>query len=339
MPQTMTSTEIKQELGRRIEVVNRPEFLDSRIRPHFSDAEVNGGSWKTRVLQLDGTGAATLELSIDGHKVFAKFYHPDDDNAPLIYEKLKALRAAGFGPGERYQVVEPLDFIPEYGMLLTRGADGPAVSDSIEGDWDALLSGAVESARWLGKLHSSPVRIGPPRSLAASSELLSVARRLAKVMTRSPGHLGTADGMIREMERMAEETVDGILVQGHGQYRPIHVFIGGSSVTVIDMDRSRPYDPAYDVVEFLVRMRKSVLKYAGSVEPANAPTDAFLETYISAVPDRSYLSNLSFHWARFILHGLNGEMKDDKSGDPEFDRIIAFYHSEFENVLEGRFGV
>jgi hypothetical protein len=201
------------------------------------------------------------------------------------------------------------------------------------------LSGAVESARWLGKLHSSPVRIGPPRSLAASSELLSVARRLAKVMTRSPGHLRTADGMIREMERMAEETVDGILVQGHGQYRPIHVFIGGSAVTVIDMDRSRPYDPAYDVVEFLVRMRKSVLKYAGSVEPANAPTDAFLQTYISAVPDRSYLSNLSFHWARFILHGLNGEMKDDNSGDPEFDRIIAFYHSEFENVLEGRFGV
>jgi hypothetical protein len=270
--------------------------------------------------------------------VFAKFYRPDE-NVPLIYEKLKALRAAGFGPGEHYQVVEPLDFIPEYGMLLTRGADGPAVSDSIEGDWDALLSGAVESARWLGKLHSSPVRIGPPRSLAASSELLSVARRLAKVMTRSPGHLGTADGMIREIERMAEDTVDGILVQGHGQYRPIHVFLGGSSVTVIDMDRSRPYDPAYDVVEFLVRMRKSVLKYAGSVEPADAPTDAFLQTYISAVPDRSYLSNLSFHWARFILHGLNGEMKDDNSGDPEFDRIIAFHHSEFENVLEGRFGV
>ena len=67
MPQTMSSKEIKQELGRRIELVNRPEFLDSRIRPHFSDAEVNGGSWKTRVLQLDGTGAATLELSIDGH--------------------------------------------------------------------------------------------------------------------------------------------------------------------------------------------------------------------------------------------------------------------------------
>jgi hypothetical protein len=32
-------------------------------------------------------------------------------------------------------------------------------------------------------------------------------------------------------------------------------------------------------------------------------------------------------------------MKDDMSGDPEFDHIIAFYHSEFENVLEGRFGV
>jgi hypothetical protein len=339
MIQAMSSKEIKRDLGRRIAAVNRPEFLDSRIRPHFSDAEVNGGGWETRVLQLDGTGAATLEINLDGHKVFAKFYHPGDDNAPLIYDKLKTLRASGFGPGERYQVVEPLGFIPEYGLLLTRGAEGPAVSDSIDGDEEALLSGAVQSARWLAKLHSSPVRIGAPRSLAASSELLSVARRLAKVMTRSPEHLKTADRMIREMERMAEETVDGILVQGHGQYRPIHVFIGGSSVTVIDMDRSRPYDPAYDVVEFLHRMRKAVLKHAGSAEPADAPTEAFLETYISAVSDRSCLANLSFHWARFILHGLNGEMKDDQTGDPEFDRDIAFYHSEFENVLDGRFSI
>ena len=191
MPQTTTSTEIKQELGRRIEVVNRPEFLDSRIRPHFSDAELNGGSWKTPVLQLDGTGAATLELSIDGHKVFAKFYRPDE-NAPLIYEKLKALRAAGFGPGERYQVVEPLDFIPEYGMLLTRGVDGPPVSESIGVDDEALLSGVRESARWVARLHACPVRIGKPRSLLESSEVLSVVRRLAKVMTRHPAHLERA---------------------------------------------------------------------------------------------------------------------------------------------------
>lgn len=335
----MTSKEIKQDLSRRIEMVNQPGFLDSRVRPHFSDAEVNGSSWETRVLQLDGTGAATLEINLGDHKVFAKFYHPGDVNAPLIYEKLKALRANGFGRGRRYQVVEPLDFIPEYGMLLTKGADGPAVADYIGEDWNALLSGVVESARWLARLHSSPVRIGTPRSLAASSELLSVARRLAKVMTRSPGHLKTADGMIREMEKMAEETVDGVLVQGHGQYRPIHVFVGGSAVTVIDMDRSRPYDPSYDVVEFLVRLRKSVLNHAGSAEPADASTRAFLETYISAVPDRSYLANLSFHWARFILHGLNGEMKDEQTGNPDFDRAIAFYHSEFEHVLEGRFGV
>ena len=47
-------------------------------------------------------------------------------------------------------------------MLLTREPMVRLFLDSIEGDWDALLSGAVESARWLGKLHSSPVRIGPP---------------------------------------------------------------------------------------------------------------------------------------------------------------------------------
>ena len=39
MPQTMSSQEIKQELGRRIEVVNRPEFLDLRGPPALSDAD------------------------------------------------------------------------------------------------------------------------------------------------------------------------------------------------------------------------------------------------------------------------------------------------------------
>ena len=183
------------------------------------------------------------------------------------------------------------------------------------------------------------LRVGAPNSLLVTGELTSLAKRLAKVAAEHPGYVDAALDMLEGLDGLSRDTVDGVLAQSHGQYRPIHVFRGGSSVTVIDMDRSRPYDPAYDVVEFLVRMRKSVLKYAGSVEPADAPTDAFLETYISAVQDRSYLSNLSFHWGRFILHGLNGEMKDDQTGDPEFDRIIAYYHSEFENVLEGRFGV
>jgi hypothetical protein len=337
MIQATSTREVKRELGRRIEMVRRPEFLDGRIRPYLAAQDEANGSWETDVLQLDGTGAATLEINIGDQKVFGKFY--PGDNGPLIYEKLKALRAGGFGPDDRYQVVEPLGFIPEYGMLLTRGVDGPPVSEAIGVDDEAFLSGVRESARWVARLHACPVRIGKPRSLLESSEVLSVVRRLAKVMTRHPAHLERAVAMVRQMEELAEDTVDGLLVQTHGQYRPIHVFISDSSVAVIDLDRSRPCDPSRDVAEFVHRLRVMMYRDQGTVERAEAPTRAFLETYASEIPDRSYLTNLRFHWSRYVFHSLSKELKDSESTDLESGPSAAFYRSEFENVIQDRYGV
>jgi hypothetical protein len=105
------------------------------------------------------------------------------------------------------------------------------------------------------------------------------------------------------------------------------------------MDRSRPFDPAHDVVEFIHRLRKMTFKCTGSVEPADTPTRAFLQTYSSAVQDRSYLTNLRFHWARFIFHSLNNEVKGVAAENAESERSVAFYRSEFENVIQDRYGV
>jgi aminoglycoside phosphotransferase (APT) family kinase protein len=188
-------------------------------------------------------------------------------------------------------------------------------------------------------LHACPVRIGKPRSLLESSEVLSVVRRLAKVMTRHPAHLERAVAMVRQMEELAEDTVDGLLVQTHGQYRPIHVFISDSSVAVIDLDRSRPCDPSRDVAEFVHRLRVMMYRDQGTVERAEAPTRAFLETYASEIPDRSYLTNLRFHWSRYVFHSLSKELKDSESTDLESDPSVAFYRSEFENVIQDRYGL
>ena len=267
----MASTkDVKRELSRRVDIVTQPRCLESQIRPYLrAEAGVNG-DWQTRVVQLDGTGAATIEIGLGGQqRVFAKLY--PDESGSLIYEKLKTLRTCGFGPGERYQAVEPLDFIPEYGMLLTKGAEGLPVSAHIGVDEGAVLAGAREAAIWLAKLHNTPLRIGPPRALLDSGELLPLARRLAKTLCRRPQFLGLALEMIQALEDLAGDTVEGLLVQSHGQYRPIHVFIGDSTVTVIDLDRSRPCDPARDTAEFLHRLRMTTFWHTGSVEPADAP--------------------------------------------------------------------
>src|SRR5919198_501286 len=106
--------DVKRELGRRVSAVTQPQFVESRIRPCLGAERGANGRYETQVLQLDGTGAATVEFAFgESDKVFAKLY-PNENGRP-IYEKLQALRAAGFGPDSRYQAVEPLGFISEYG--------------------------------------------------------------------------------------------------------------------------------------------------------------------------------------------------------------------------------
>jgi len=145
MTQVTTIEEVKQQLTQSMEMVKRPEYLDAEIRPYLEAENGANGNWETRVLQLDGPGAATLEISLNSERIFGKFF--PNDSGPSVYEKLKVLRAAGFGSGERYQVVEPLSFTPEYRMLLTRGVKGLAVSEFIGVNDDAVLSGVEEAAR------------------------------------------------------------------------------------------------------------------------------------------------------------------------------------------------
>ena len=111
MTQATTIKEVKQQLTQSMEMVKRPEYLDAEIRPYLEFENGANGNWETRVLQLDAMGAATLEITLNGERVFGKFFA--DDSSPFVYQKLNVFRAAGFGPGERYQVVEPLSFTPD----------------------------------------------------------------------------------------------------------------------------------------------------------------------------------------------------------------------------------
>lgn len=335
----MVSTkEVKRELSQRAERVTQPQFLNERVRPLVGLDSDEAGRWESRVIQLDGTGACTVELKLDGEQVaFGKLF--PDDSGPAMYAKLQELRSAGFGAKQHYQSVEPLGFIAEYDMLLTRPALGPAVADHIGTNNVALTEGAMKAGKWLAKLHTLPIRIGAAKPLLESGELLPLARRIAKTVHRRSESLALLLEMIGELEKLAEESVEGLMVQSHGQYRPIHVFVNDSTVMVIDLDRSRPCDPARDIAEFLHRLRMTTFWRMGSVEGANAPTEAFLSAYISMVPGKSYLTNLRFHWARYVFHSLNNKLKKQDSAERDLDHTIAFYRSEFENVINGCFGL
>jgi hypothetical protein len=332
------SRQVKRGQVTRAETVCAPAFLDRFVRPHLGPAAAHGGgTWRTTVIQLDGSGAATVRISLDGcAPVYAKLFPFED--GPAVYAKLQALRAAGMGAGQRYQTVEPVAWHDEHRVLLCRAARGQALSELVAGDVDQLTAAAAEAGRWLGRLHGRALRIGTPASLLVTGELTSLAKRLAKVVVDHPDYLDVALGMLERLDGLSRDTVDGLQVQSHGQYRPIHVFLSPEVVTVIDLDRSVPGDPARDVAEFLHRLRLGVHSATGDIARADPPCAAFLAAYRESAP-ADHLANLPFHWARYVFHSLTRKVKTGEAGTgaPE-DAVLGLYRSEFDRVAQGRAG-
>jgi hypothetical protein len=327
---------VMQEQRARAERVRAPEFLDRYVRPHLGrGAPADGAAWRTQVIQLDGSGAATLQVALPGvEPVFAKLFPFGD--GPAVHAKLIALRAAGLGEGQRYQVVEPLAWYDEEQVLLCRQAPGHPLSDLLAGDVEALAAATAEAGRWLSRLHGSDLRIGRPQSLLVTGELTSLAKRLVKVAAQHPGYAREARVMLDRLDALTYDTVDGLQAQSHGQFRPIHVFLTPDVVTVIDLDRSAPADPARDVAEFLHRLRLGVHGETGDIGRADRACSTFLAAYReSAGADN--LVNLRFHWARYVFHSINSQLKAGESGDGT-DGDVRILRSEFDRILDGGAG-
>ncbi|HSL37102.1 MAG TPA: hypothetical protein VK883_09745, partial [Arthrobacter sp.] len=110
MNRTQIRTQMRQVMEQQADRADRvctPEFLELYVRPHLgADAAGGGGTWTTQVIQLDGSGAATVQVELDGGPpVFAKLFPYED--GPAVHAKLQALRGAGLGTGSAYQAVEP----------------------------------------------------------------------------------------------------------------------------------------------------------------------------------------------------------------------------------------
>ena len=323
----------RENLGRRIEECSRPDFIRTHVHTALrgrGERELDGAC-RVTIVQNDGTGAATIAYEIDGAvRVFGKLY--EDDSGRHSYRVLRTLWTVGFNEASRYQVSEPLGFIPACNLMLIRAADGPPVSSAI--DDAGLAAGAREAARWLVQLHATSARIGAPRYPWEVYHKLM--HRLAKASAAHPDHV---DGMMELADRF-ERLADAVrprFVQTHGQFRHIHVFLNGGHVTVIDLDRSRPADPAKDVAEFLHRMRTRRFKATAGASRAEEATRSFLAELSAAPADN--LANLPFYWCYHVLVSLWRFMKSAAPEDPGWRQMVPFYLSEFDRAADANTGV
>jgi hypothetical protein len=254
-----------------------------------------------------------------------------DESGGHSFRTLRRLWEAGFDASQRYRVSEPFGFDEQMNLMLIRYAPGRCLDDILPEDPEGALEGVREAARWIARLHANPVRFGPPEQ--PWYIFLKLCDRLSKAAAAHPDLQKEFSELSVRLRDVGEGRRDVGLVQTHGQYRPIHVYVSDHAVTVIDLDRSAPADPSRDIAEFVHRLRSTVYRERGRKKVADALTAAFLREYASLSPRN--LSNLPFYLGFLVLVSLCRHAKSMRRDDPEWDPVMSHYLEEFDDALSG----
>jgi aminoglycoside phosphotransferase (APT) family kinase protein len=287
---------------------------------------------KTTVVQNTGTGRLTLRYDFGSDQaLYAKLY--TDELGPHSYAVMKELWDHGFGRNSRFQVPEPLAFLPEHNFVLMRGVAGQPLGAALNGNGSVdLIEGCRKAARWLAAFHRSSVRVGETEPDWDSLKIFRVSVRLIKAAaTRPEERSALLDYMHSLKARLKDFPANAPVAQTHGRYHHEHVFISGDQVSVIDLDRSRPTNPAKDVAEFLRVLRMSAFRTHPDMRRADEASGAFLDEYLSQLPEVA--TSLPYYWSAFLWLSLFGFMKKLGPDDPRRPGLLEFHSSEIERAM------
>jgi aminoglycoside phosphotransferase (APT) family kinase protein len=292
---------------------------------------VPGRECNATEVQNTGTGRVTIRYELDAATVvFAKRYI--DGLGVHSYQVQKAFWEDGFGKNSKFRVPEPLGFLPEQNVLLMREAQGIPLTRLLgdrSGEWKA---GVRDAARWLASFHRSSLRIGDPEPEWDSLKTFRMATRLVKAAAARPAQRMLLLDLVHMLkERLAALPSGRPVVQTHGRFHHDHVYLSADAVSVIDLDRSRPTDPAKDVAEFVRVLRLAAFRAGVKETLTDEVTNAFLAQYLALVPKAS--AGLPHYWLSFLALSYLGHLRK-AAPDGTSAAVTAFHEREIRRVSE-----
>ena len=315
----------------RVPALACPEFVARQVGRLLGNGALKTGC-KVEVVQNAGAPRMTLRYMFDeGATVYGKVY--TDGAGQASYSWLRRLWENGFGAGSPLRVSEPLGFCAEENLLLTRAAPGAPLSARLrQKPIEQVLPGMRAAARWLARLHASTLA-GLPRELACNRvKIFELTDRIGKAAASYPADLSLLLDLLQRLRTLAP--AEGVaLVPTHGQYSPANVFVDGSDVTVIDIDRLSLSDPAKDVAMFLFR----AVFIRAQATGAAAETERIASEFVDAYREHAGrpLESLPYYTALFALNAFAKCAKDHAAGDPVRRQAEAVHLDRFERCFPG----
>jgi|ERR1043166_1431994 hypothetical protein len=238
----------------------------------------------------------TLRTTSGAHALIAKAFASDGLD---IYQAMKRISRAGFGPEAEFSIPQALDFLPALHLLLQEKVEGPRAEELFLTGQERECTFVAEcSARWLARFHAVAPKAGPVFNLA--SYMISLERWSSRIAEMFEPLAGKATQLFKELERAAGGLGPADMCAGHGDFKPAHVIIANGRTATCDWDRFDVADPCRDVARFVVATERLALRHFGSVRALDACAESFIKTY-TALGRPGVERRLPFHMAAICV--------------------------------------
>ena len=289
------------------EISSLPTILDpAQLSKHFEGISIPGvelsrpGRVQASVLKLHSGRRCTVDIRLqaDGgwYELVGKIYSTDRSD---VYRAMQAIQRAGFERHAEFSIPHPVAYLQPLQLLLQEKVAGPiGTKFFLAADERAHTETAESCGRWLAHFHFVAPKIGPVREPGVQMACLERwSRRIARL----------GQPFANKSRRLLERLEDSPLAQGgvekrasHGSYSPAQVILAKDRTVALDWDAYGVAEPARDVANFIVALRRLALGRLRSIRLRDSAAETFKKAYLAS-GGANVESRLPFHQAAACL--------------------------------------
>src|SRR2546427_2880766 len=282
---------------------------DANLERLTSDAQFTEHG-KQRVVRYDLEARVAELPHIQRYQWVGKYYERGDD-ALRVAAVLRGIGASEGSRGAGLTVPTVLAYHAPLHLLLLTYESGEPVSSAIARDTGAILA-AMGGA--LAALHAMPVYT--PAIISPETLLADLRPRLEDLSAWRPCE---APGLRRAFAQIMDEAprLPPHLSFVHGDFGPANLLWRGGEIVVLDFDKCARGDPALDLGNLLVQLRRITIRKPWKLRDFGSVRPALLDAYRRrCTSDHSWENRVAWYECAILLRKVHRLLREARNKDP-----------------------
>jgi aminoglycoside phosphotransferase (APT) family kinase protein len=296
--------------------------VDARLETWSADPLKRG---KRRVMRYDLQARVTRGADPQRYQWVGKLYERDED-ARAVAAILGKLVAVHWGPRGGFVVPRVVAYHASRRLLLLTYESGESVTKAIARDAPAALEGV---GRALAVLHAAPitgVAITGPEAVMGD-----VSQRIADLSARFPSDAPALERVLTALSREAPALATLSFL--HGDLGLAQLLWSAGRVVVLDFDTCTRGDPALDLGNLLIQLRRLTLRKPGKLPGFEGLRAGLLDAYRRWGRHDPGLGRRVVWYEQVALVRKTHSLAFDTTRHPEAE-VIQERHAEAMRLLE-----